>query len=679
MEGELMLYFQFEYHCKNIPVSDREAQRDMREDVFMRSKELNQMLDKKARFYVIDTYGNGLTICGAIEAKHSNDWLSLADSFFLGLNLKGRRTEATEITIAQFLESLSISHRNLYISNDDEIKKELGLDSFFGYRSFELEEYLLNQTYTKRQAITQCRKLLCGASMLPELERIFTPLSTHGFHGHPVHYAIVSDDIEVRSAIRELLLGSLVSVKRLQSRRLCFIPSKQELMIRRDSDLTTAGAMYQVQNGGTIVVQSIDSAINGGAFGIDEIKQLSSLIRRHRQDVLTIFEFEKSDSRLLKKWMKSLSNVPFVCLEEETVLRKTAVSHLKGLAKADGITNCESLPAYLPSNKKGFLHSDLSQIYDTWHGDHLRTVVYKQYNDLPLLQHRDDALLQGDAFNQLESMIGLAEVKRIIRQLIDFHNTRKLLDQRSKTSTQSTMHMVFSGSPGTAKTTVARLLAKIMRDNELLSVGELIEVGRADIVDRYVGGTAPKVRDLFKRAKGSVLFIDEAYSLMDGNRGLYGDEAISAIVQEMENSREDTAVIFAGYAEKMDGFLELNPGLRSRIAFHVPFPNYSCQELAAILTLIAKQDGIGIETSAQSKIHCIIANAMENEGFGNGRFIRNLFEQARMNQASRLMACGYEEGISDALLLTLNSEDFTMPTGCIQKQPLRKIGFQIQP
>ena len=130
------------------------------------------------------------------------------------------------------------------------------------------------------------------------------------------------------------------------------------------------------------------------------------------------------------------------------------------------------------------------------------------------------------------------------------------------------MHMVFTGNPGTAKTTVARLFARILKENGVLSKGDLIECGRSDLVGKYVGWTAVQVKNMFKKAKGSVLFIDEAYSLCDDRSGSYGDEAINTIVQEMENNRDDMVVIFAGYPKEMNDFLDRNPGLRSRIAFH---------------------------------------------------------------------------------------------------------------
>ena len=167
-------------------------------------------------------------------------------------------------------------------------------------------------------------------------------------------------------------------------------------------------------------------------------------------------------------------------------------------------------------------------------------------------------------------MIGLTKAKAVIAQALDYYKAQKLFREKGISLERPAMHMVFTGNPGTAKTTVARLFAQIMKENGLLPVGDLIEVGRADLVGKYVGWTAPTVKAKFAAAKGSVLFIDEAYSLVDDKDGLFGDEAINTIVQEMENHRDDIVVIFAGYPDKMEQFLQKNPGLRSRIAFHMP-------------------------------------------------------------------------------------------------------------
>ena len=148
-----------------------------------------------------------------------------------------------------------------------------------------------------------------------------------------------------------------------------------------------------------------------------------------------------------------------------------------------------------------------------------------------------------------------------MEQALNFYKAQKLFKEKGLPDSRPAMHMVFTGNPGTAKTTVARLFAGIMKENQLLSEGRLFELGRSDLVGKYVGWTAQIVKEKFRKARGSVLFIDEAYSLLDGDSSLYGDEAINTIVQEMENCREDTVVIFAGYPREMEQFLSRNPGL----------------------------------------------------------------------------------------------------------------------
>ena len=234
------------------------------------------------------------------------------------------------------------------------------------------------------------------------------------------------------------------------------------------------------------------------------------------------------------------------------------------------------------------------------------------------------------------------------------------------------MHMIFTGNPGTAKTTVARLFAKVMKENGLLPVGDIHEVGRADLVGKYVGWTAKCVKEAFKKAKGGVLFIDEAYSLVDDRDGSFGDEAINTIVQEMENNRADTIVIFAGYPNEMQSFLDKNPGLSSRIAFHIPFEDYSAAELCDISALIAKEKGLRLENDAVSRLNNLFESARQKSDFGNGRFARNIIEKAKMAQANRIMKMDFEK-ITDDDLFTICAEDIEIPE--ISNKSTVKIGF----
>ena len=261
----------------------------------------------------------------------------------------------------------------------------------------------------------------------------------------------------------------------------------------------------------------------------------------------------------------------------------------------------------------------------------------------------------------------------MINRALNYYKAQKLFADKGMTVDHPAMHMVFTGNPGTAKTTVARLFARILKDNNLLSKGKLIEVGRGDLVGKYVGWTAPTIQKKFREAQGSVLFIDEAYSLVDDRDGSYGDEAINTIVQEMENHRDDMVVIFAGYPDKMEGFLQKNPGLRSRIAYHVPFADYGTEELCDIANLIAKKKGLKLTEEACGKLSGIFEAARTEPDFGNGRFVRNVLEQAKMAQATRLLAMDFES-LSRNDIATICAEDIEAPK--VSAKPVkRNIGF----
>lgn len=280
---------------------------------------------------------------------------------------------------------------------------------------------------------------------------------------------------------------------------------------------------------------------------------------------------------------------------------------------------------------------------------------------------------KGTAYEKLEKLIGLESAKEVMNNALNYFKAQKLFADRGMIAERPSMHMVFTGNPGTAKTTVARLFAEIMKENGLLTNGDMYEVGRADLVGKYVGSTAPLVKSAFKRAKGGVLFIDEAYSLVDDRDGLFGDEAINTIVQEMENHRKDTIVIFAGYSDKMEGFLNKNPGLRSRIAFHIPFEDYSVNELCDIAKLIAAEKKLTFSPNAESKLASVFEAASKNADFGNGRFARNILEKAKMAQANRLMKMDFDM-ITDKDLTTIIADDIEMPKEKTEEKVI-KIGF----
>ena len=274
---------------------------------------------------------------------------------------------------------------------------------------------------------------------------------------------------------------------------------------------------------------------------------------------------------------------------------------------------------------------------------------------------------------ELDSLIGLENVKEQVRKIAAYARMKKAMGAQGKGKLSMALNTEFSGNPGTAKTTVARILAGIFHEIGLLESDDIVEVGRSDLIAGYVGQTAPKVRDVFKKADGKLLFIDEAYSLVDFSKNDFGDEAIDTIVQEMENRRDRTIVIFAGYPDRMAEFFERNPGLRSRVPFSVKFSDYPVETLVKIAESEASKRGFAITADAVSKVNSICAEATSQPQFGNGRFCRNLVENAILNFASRNF--GSESATAMPEAMDLIPDDFAMPTLPEKAKPAKKFGF----
>jgi len=278
------------------------------------------------------------------------------------------------------------------------------------------------------------------------------------------------------------------------------------------------------------------------------------------------------------------------------------------------------------------------------------------------------------AEERLEQLVGLADVKRVVRRIVDYAEVTGLYPKQRENA--ASLHMLFAGNPGTAKTTVARLIGEMFYEKGVTKNPRVHEVGRQDLVAGYVGHTSPKVSEAFKKAKGGVLFIDEAYSLFDNNRSSFGDEAITTIVQEMENHRDDTIVIFAGYEDKMQELLATNAGLASRVKFHVRFADYDEEEMYRLLEYTSGEYGFALDARVREKVGPFIrAEVMSGES-GNGRWIRNAIELAELNWASRVKKLSVGE-VADEILTTLIAEDFDEVRGSEKKAPEpKRIGFR---
>jgi hypothetical protein len=259
---------------------------------------------------------------------------------------------------------------------------------------------------------------------------------------------------------------------------------------------------------------------------------------------------------------------------------------------------------------------------------------------------------------ELDGLIGLVEVKAEVKMVTDLIQVQNLRKERGLPIAESSRHLVFTGNPGTGKTTVARLLAQIYRTLGVLPKGHLIETDRAGLVAGFVGQTALKVTDVFNRAVGGFLLVDEAYALARGGDRDFGQEAIDTLVKLVEDHRDDVVVVAAGYPDEMHEFIESNPGLRSRFPKTIAFPDYSDDELLAIFEKQCTTASYTLDDDAKKAVLAFFAAQPRDKGFGNGRLARNLFEAAVGRQAGRIVKM---TDPSNDTLVTLMAADIGPP------------------
>ncbi|SDB92851.1 AAA family ATPase [Shouchella lonarensis] len=260
---------------------------------------------------------------------------------------------------------------------------------------------------------------------------------------------------------------------------------------------------------------------------------------------------------------------------------------------------------------------------------------------------------------KLSAFIGLSEIKSLIKELYAWIYVNERRKEHGLLVTKQVLHMVFKGNPGTGKTSIARLIASFLHDMKVLSKGHFLEVERADLVGEYIGHTAQKTREVLKQANGGVLFIDEAYALSRGGEKDFGKEAIDTLVKGMEDKANEFVLIIAGYCEEMDYFMSLNPGLPSRFPIAVTFPNYTVDQLMDMLRNMAKERDYVLVESAYKGVRAHIKRVIEEEAhtFSNGRYIRNLMEEAIRLQAVRIMK---QNDYTKQALQQLRLEDFDL-------------------
>ncbi|MEA4928354.1 MAG: AAA family ATPase [Candidatus Limiplasma sp.] len=262
---------------------------------------------------------------------------------------------------------------------------------------------------------------------------------------------------------------------------------------------------------------------------------------------------------------------------------------------------------------------------------------------------------------ELNGYIGLTQIKKEVQSLINLVTVQKLRRQNDLPVEDLSLHMVFSGNPGTGKTMIARLMSRVYHSLGILSKGQLVEVDRGGLVAGYVGQTALKTGEAIQKALGGVLFVDEAYALTDHGENDYGQEAVDTLLKAMEDHRDDLVVIVAGYTELMETFVHSNPGLESRFNRFMHFPDYTVEEMLAIFDMRCEKSGYALAQDARDLLKGLLALfSLDTKGFGNARGVRNLFERTVSAQADRLASLNE---VTRETLMLLTSDDLRLAAG----------------
>lgn len=591
-----------------------------------------------------------------------------------GLTVSGK-IKREELTIGEIESLTNLAWQNDFSRMTCDIMEKFRITELFNnwliFDEYRKTEY----TESKEKLRERAEVLLCDESMGPELDRIFTETKHKPQKGIPVHYMIRSEDTEVLEGMNDILAGALEAADRVYNKRHCIVHLTGRDRLHGDP-LHALEELYEAYRGGIVGLHYTAENENSGAYsraGLDVLDRMCDTMQKYRDDVTTVFLLDPRSKNTRDAVMERMSDSTIVEIDEQTVSGGRAEAYLKELCRAHGVRAYADL-LRKPAAGRSYRASELNAIFAEWYAKELKTRYYPQYREIGTARSTAAAVkVKGNAYSRLQEMTGLEEAKKLIGKALDYYKVQRLFKDKGIARNDPAMHMVFTGNPGTAKTTVARLFANIMKDNGLLRYGDLYEVGRADLVGRYVGWTAQIVKEKFAAARGGVLFIDEAYALVEDNNGMYGDEAINTIVQEMENKRDDIVVIFAGYPDKMETLLQRNPGLRSRIAFHVRFDDYDPQELFEIVGHMAAAEHITLAAGVREKIIPVFREAIRAEDFGNGRFARNVYERALMDQASRIVKMD-AVGVTEEDLKTLLPEDFDL-AAMRQKSTARRIGF----
>lgn len=612
-------------------------------------------IKEKLNFFICDMNENVISIVAIYQGELKD--IDIVDArlneLILYLDLDFLIAQKEEITLGDIIYELETSADNKYIHNHRDIRNKF--DLFLPNRWIH-ETKLTKNTKTQEELKEDCKKLVVEDVLSQEVDRIFSPQQDKKF-GVPAHYLLNIQDESDCVQVVEILLNSLRQNNRMVREVYARIELNRVYSLENISSQDLK-KLYELNKGGVVIIYSYLEVVEDDFYSTERnvMNMLTSIIGQYSTEVTTILCCCGKSKSQVNLYQNGLTDLLFIEIADTVLYNEKAVDYLEKMATSLSVANTNGLKELVEADL-AYKPLDLKTLFRKWHKNYVKLVQFPQYADFIGKEYKHKIDEKNFAYDDLNKLIGLNSVKEVVNNYLNYALFQKACKEQGIKVHNTCRHMCFVGNPGTAKTTVARIIAKVMKENGLLSKGDLIEVGRSDIVSRFVGGTAPNVKELFKQAEGNVLFIDEAYSLYDGKEGLYGDEAINAIVQEMENKRDDLVVIFAGYKKEMQNFLDKNSGLRSRIAYDIEFEDYSEAELFEIAKKQANDFEMNIN-ECEEKIKNIIKLGKNSKNFGNGRFIRSMLEKARMKQATRLVN---EDKMFGENLNILKPEDFELP------------------
>ena len=485
------------------------------------------------------------------------------------------------------------------------------------------------------------------------------------YSGNMVHYVISSRSIEAASEMTEILVQNLLKANRISSRRMEIISEIEPNLFRKNNHLEE---IIKNSYGGVIVLDLSEK------FGFDPVdyvmasQYLEKLIKKYRNQCLFVFTYDMDHPGFayyllpqLKRYMMT------IMLREGTVDRKAAVDYMHRLIEKSEYSKyagqAQEFMALFSGHK--FSQTDVLRAYEQFEAWCLNKNILKAYD----YNFSEDFLLDRNeneisVYEKLNNMVGLKIVKEQIDNIIMADIVEKERKKRKGNDYQaSSMHMIFGGNPGSAKTTVAKLFAGITKEKGILKSGAFVERGGMDL-DGI--GCVSAIREAFLAARGGVLFIDEAYAMKS-------DTAITVLLREMENHREDVIVILAGYNERMKAFMKRNEGLKSRIPYWIDFPDYTAEELCEITKLMLSRKQMIVTEAGMKKLKKNFDSVKESRDYGNERFARKMLEEAEMNLAERI--CQMDETEITTEVLTTIEESDIPDVPWEEGRQIKKIGF----